>query len=152
MCEPTTILMGAGLAASVFSQYQTGKQAQAVGDYNAHVSDLKAEEARKVGAAAEQQQLAKTKQVMGAQRAGMGASGLQVDSGTFGNLLEDTAKFGELDALTARSNALKQAWGYEQEAVNSRLQGAMASRAGSLNAFGSLLGGGAKTYQAWKGR
>ena len=47
----------------------------------------------------------------------------------------------EEDALTARANAYRQAWGLDTQAVFTSAQGEWASRAGNMQAFGSLLQG-----------
>jgi hypothetical protein len=54
-----------------------------------------------------------TDKLMGTQRAQMGSSGLQANSGTFGKISMDTAATGELDAQTIKRNALMQAWSYD---------------------------------------
>lgn len=152
MCEPMTVLAVSGGVLAAYSQYQQGQYAEKMGEYNAKVSEMKAADAIKQGGMAEEQQRARVRQVMGAQRAEMGASGMQADTGSFGDILADTAKYGELDALTARSNAMRQAWGFQQEAEGSRSEGLMASRAGKMNAFGTLLTTGAKAYSTYKGK
>lgn len=155
MCEPVTILATAaalGTAMTAYGQYQQGQFSKEVGNYNAAVLDQKTEEAKKIGSINEARSRAQTAEVMGAQRAAMGASGLQVDSGSFGDILQDTAKYGELDAQTERSNALKQAWGYQTEAASSRMQGSMSAQAGMLNAGGTLLSGGAQAFGMKYGR
>jgi len=76
----------------------------------------------------------------------MATTGLEVDSGSFGDILADTAKFGELDAQTVRTNALKEAWGLQIDATNDRLQGSMAGKAGKMNAAGTLLSGASQAF------
>ena len=159
MCEPVTIMaitagvsaLGAG--ASAYSQYQQGQFQEKVGERNAQVQDAKAQEAVRIGSIAEERQRTITRQTMGAQRAAMATTGLEVDSGSFGDILADTAKFGELDAQTVRTNALKEAWGLQIDATNSRLQGSMAGKAGKMNAAGTLLSGASQAFGMYsKGR
>ncbi len=153
MCIPlaaaavTASLVGTGLTA--YSAYQQGQYTKDIANHNAQVDNLKTTEALNMGADAQAQQRARTAQILGAQRAAFGASGLQGDSGSAGDILADTARMGEQDAQTVRTNALKQAWGYQQDALSEQGQGEMAARAGSLNAMGTLLGGGAQAYGMW---
>ena len=72
----------------------------------------------------------------------MGASGFKVDEGSFGDVLEQTAATGELDALTIRSNALREAWGHRVEAANYRYQADAAQKQSDFTK--TLLTGGGK--------
>ena len=97
-----------------------GEQGAATATSNAELLDLKAADALKRGGIAEDIQRNKGAQLMGFQRAAMGASGIQVDSGSGGKVLEQTAAMTELDALNTRTNAMREAWGYSTEAQSQR--------------------------------
>ena len=139
-------MMAAGLAISAAStavsllsseaQHQTSS---ALARRNAQVLDQTAEDAAARGEVAETIQRQKTASIAGAQRASMGASGFKVDEGSFGDVLEQTVATGELDALTIRSNAMREAWGHQSDATMQRWQ---ASQPGPLK---SLLTGGGKS-------
>lgn len=118
-----------------------GEQGAATMNANADILDLKAADALKRGGIAEDIQRNKTAQTMGFQRAVMGSSGVQVDSGSFGKVLEQTAATGELDAQTIRSNSLRESWGYKTEADN--------QRAAAENAMGmmDLIAPGGREFQ-----
>lgn len=149
MCEPATIAtvaLVAGGTMQAYSQYQQGKYQQAMGDYNAKVAEIQAQDALARGGIEEDRQRARTRMIMGAQRAAMGSSGAEVDTGSFGNVLEQTATMGEQDAMTIRQNAMRQAWGYESQADVDRFQGAAAKSTGTMNAMGSLLTTGGQAY------
>lgn len=88
-----------------------------------------------------------TRQVVGAQRAGMAGQGVSVDSGSALALQEETAYQGEMDVNTALHNAALSAWGYEQEAANMSFAAKMAKQ----TAFSQMLAGAAATYDAYKG-
>lgn len=103
--------------------------------------------------AAKQQQ---TSQMIGAQRAAMAANGVQLDSGSPLRLQEDTAKLGNVDALTIRNNAAREAYGYQLQGVSygqqAQLDEATASNAvtaGNLNMFSSIIGGAASLGSKW---
>lgn len=146
MCEPATIAMVGAAAISAYSSYSQGKFQKEMGERNATLAEWQANDTLERSAIAQDQQRAKTRQIIGAQRAAEGASGAQVDSGSFGLLTEQTAEMGERDVQTIRSNALKEAWGYGVQAQDSRAQGDMAAKAGTMQAAGTLLGAAGKAY------
>lgn len=113
-------------------------------DYNAQVADMKAKDAINRGNIEAEAQRTKTAKVSGAQRAAMGASGAVVDSGSFGDILLDTATTGEKDAQTIRTNAMREAWGYENQSESYTLAGQRAETEGTWAAAGSLITGGSK--------
>ena len=133
-------------AATVHNQRQNAAFEGEVAARNAAVQDQQAQQATELGAIAEQEQRQRTQRIISAQKSAMGSSGIEIGSGTFGNLLDDSAYMGEQDAQTIRANAAKQAWGYRVSSDLTSLQGDMARRAGNANANGSLLSGVGKTF------
>lgn len=134
MCEPTTLayIAIAMTAAGGISQAQTSR---ATGKFNAQVarnnkiiSDRRAEDALARGVEAEATQRRKTEAVKGAQKVAFGAGGIQLGTGTAADVLAGTATIGELDALTIRNNARREAYGF-------RLQGEQELAAGELAEF-----------------
>lgn len=153
MCTFAAVAIGATLASSglaAFSQYQTGKFVQAQERTNAAIADQQAVDAMRRGAIEEEEQRARVRAVLGAQRATMGANNVVSSSGSPLGLLADTAQFGELDALTIRNNAAREAYGYRVESMNARNRGQLARRQGSLGAASSILAGGAQAYGIWR--
>ena len=136
----------AGTAATAYGQIQKGKAEGEMADYNANVATQRSNEALQMGSIAEEQQRNKVRQVEGSQTAAMGASGAVAGSGSFGSVLDQTSQFGELDALTVRNNALKQAWGLQTQAVGDQLQGSYARQGAAIGAAGSLLSGSVNAY------
>lgn len=57
-------------------------------------------------------------QMVGTQRAELAAHGLTLDSGSPLNILSDTEFMGARDSEIIKQNALKEAWGYQVQAVN----------------------------------
>lgn len=154
MCVAAPVLAAWAAAAStavaVGSAYQQSRFQGKIADRNVKIEDLKTTDAARRGDIAAQEQANKTRQLMGAQRAAIGASGAELDSGSGGKILEQTALYGALDEQRARVNASREAWGYQQEAVGQELQGTMARRAGLYNMGGGLLSGGSKAYGLFK--
>jgi hypothetical protein len=136
----------AGTGVAVAGAIQQGKTQGEIAQFNADTAKFQADDAAKAGLVAEENQLAKTKQIRAQQEVIMGAGGLDPTTGTATQVLDQTTKMGTLDALTLRTNAARQAWGYSTQATNSELQGASARTAGYFGAAGTLLSGGARAY------
>ena len=138
----------ASTLASAAGIYQQSQNAKKMSDFNVNLSKVKETDALSSGAAAEEKQRARVRQIEGSQIAQMGASGGVVGAGNFGDILDQTAKYGEMDALTIRSNALKQAWGLQTQSNADSLQGALAANQGGVNAVGTLLSAAPGVYKA----
>lgn len=137
----------------VYGQIQQGKAAQKQADYqakvadnNAKVAEYQAQDALDRGLIKEQQHRLKVSQLKGQQRSALAGSGVVVDSGSALDVLSDTAYFGEMDALTIRSNAEREAYQSRIGAQNFRaestllaLSGQQAVRAGRIGAVSSGL-------------
>lgn len=164
MCIPVAaaataslILTGVGTAASMYGQMQQGKAQQGMYNYQAGVdrnnkiiSDRYANDAIERGKEAEAEQRRKTQQIIANQRVGFAANGIDLGSDVISETLSDSAMLGELDALTVRSNAAREAYGYkvqgmnyEASAQNSILAGKNARSAGRTAAMSTLLSGAA---------
>ncbi len=159
MCEPTTLAIASLAATAIggYMQYQAQNDAadaaQAQGAYqaavannNAIIAERMAVDAEDRGRNAEQEQRLRTRQLIGQQRVQFSANGVRLgDSGTI-NTEADAAAFGELDALTLRANAQREAYGYRTQGMNFQAEGALASAAGRnrasnlrTQAFGTAL-------------
>src|SRR5512138_814564 len=126
MAAAPLIIAGAGAAISAIGQWKAGKAAKKQGeaqqrsaesqaellDFNAHVADLQAQDATERGAQAESQLRQKIRSTIGTQRTQFAASGVDVGYGSAVDTQADAATLGELDALTIRQNAAREAWGY----------------------------------------
>ncbi len=93
-------------------------------------------------------QALKTRATVGAIKAAQGASNVDVDSGSAVDVRSSQAELGMEDQLTIRSNAARQAYGYQVGAVSNTAQSQLlqkqasgAETAGLFNAGGSLLAG-----------
>lgn len=138
MCSPAFIPIVAGVV-QAYGQVQQGRAAKNAANYNAGMMRAQARDAVERGDMEAEVQSAKVKQVMGRQRAAMGASGADVDTGSFGDVLEDTAGAGALDTEQIRHNAWRSAWGLETQADLTKAQGQAAYDAGAWGAAGTLL-------------
>lgn len=165
MCvDPVTAMMIGSTVLGAAGSVQQGNAANASAKYNAQVADMNAKlserQARDTvarGAIDEQQQRMKTAQIVGQQKAAMAANGVDLKFGSPLDALVDTATMGELDALTIRTNTYREERDIRQQGLNAqgqaammRAEGAAAKSGGFLNAFGTVLGGGASAYSNYK--
>lgn len=142
-----TVLAIASAASAAFSAYgqvKAGKAEARAGereqqaansqgerlDWNAAVAELQAKDALDRGTQEEQRFRAGVRGIIGAQRAGFAASNIDVGFGSALDVQADAAELGELDALTIRTNAAREAWGYKVEAEDLRKQAEIVRREG----------------------
>jgi len=90
----------------------------AVSRNNAQLAEWQAQDVVTRGQKAEQSQRLKVAQLKSTQRAGFAARGMALDEGSPLAILEDTDYMGELDAMTIRDNAAREAWGKRTQASN----------------------------------
>jgi hypothetical protein len=119
-------MQGFGAGFSAMGNLQAGKAQKQLNDYNAQVSDMEASDAIARGALAEKRQRQNVKLLIGSQRAGFAAGGVDVNDGSAVDVQADTARQGELDALTIRLNAAREAWGFKNQATDFRVRGDIA--------------------------
>lgn len=133
------IAMGAGAGMSAGGAYASGKAQKKLAEYNAQVADIQAEDAIARGRQEESRHRTDVRVLTGSQRAAWGASGADVNSGNAVDVQADTARMGELDALTIRANAAREAWGYKVQAQDMRARGTIAQREGTTKAIGTIV-------------
>lgn len=105
-----------------------------VHDFNVAALEAQATDAIQRGKESELIFRQKLKQTIGSQRASFAAQGVDVGSGSPADVQADTARQGELDAITIRTNAAREAWGYSTQAQGETLQAAATRRLGTLQA------------------
>ena len=165
MCD---LMMALTLGSTVLGAAGQMQQAQAtqaaanynaqIGDMNARIAEQRADDAIDRGRTEEQRKRQEVAKLKGAQVAAMAANGVDVSFGSPLDTIVDTAVLGELDALTVRSNAHREAYDYRVDAANkragaslSRMQGESARTGGYLNAAGTILTGAGRAYGYSKG-
>ncbi len=168
MAAFTALALGS-LAFGAYNQIRAGQAAKKAGEaerraaeasadlaeYNAAVADLQATDAVARGAEDESRFRTSVRGLIGAQRAGIAAGNVDVGWGSAVDVQADAAFLGELDALTIRTNAAREAWGYQVQAEDlrkratiAREEGVMLEAAGRerrtsalVGAAGTVLGG-----------
>lgn len=146
-------LAAAGAGASVLGTMQQASAAQAAAKYQSEVAAGNQEIANKnasFAAASGEQQAAiqeqKTRVQIGAIEAAQGSSGVDINSPTATAVRTSQNELGQLDAQTIKSNAARQAYGFETQANNfgnqasaDIAQGNNAETAGKIGAGAGLL-------------
>ncbi len=144
-----------GTAVSVSGQMQQASAAKAAANYQAQVAagnqQIATNNANMAAASGEAQAAIseqKTRATVGAEEAAQGSSGVDINSPTATAVRTSQDMTGQLDAQTIRSNAARQAYGYETQSTNfenqssaDTAQGNNAMTAGEVGAGGSLLSG-----------
>lgn len=149
------ISTAAATTVSIEGQQAQAQAQKASANYNAEVAAQNAELANKnaslagaAGAAQVEQEELKNRSKIGGIIAQQGASGVDVNSGSSLDVQSSSRDLGELNALTVRSNAVKQAYSYQTQAAGygaeSGLQSYQASTAGTagdIASTGTAIGG-----------
>lgn len=137
-----------GTALSAVGQVKAGNASKAAAEFNAKVAEAQADDAIVRGQISEARYRQGVRVLIGSQRAGFAAQGVDVGVGSPVDLVADTAFIGELDALTIRNNAAREAWGFRMNAQSFRLGGQAAVSASRFSAASTVLGGGLSLLQA----
>lgn len=132
-----------------YGKYSRGKAESTLSKANAYIASLGAKGARKRGKQKEAVSRQRTGKLIGKQRAAIGAQGVRMDVGSALDVQLEAADIGELDAMTIKNEALREAYGYEAEARGARARGKAARSAGKFGAIDTLLTGGMKVAKSY---
>jgi multidrug efflux pump subunit AcrA (membrane-fusion protein) len=144
MANPGLWITIASAVMATYAQREQQQNAQAVAEHNRRLALQRAADARLRGDQAEIAERRRLSQLLGAQRAIVGASGALVDVGSPLVVQEDTAAQGELNVLVIRNNASREAYGFETQSSIFALQASQASS--NTPVFSTALGGAADSY------
>ncbi len=145
-------LMAVQAVTGAFSSYMQGKAQRYISRANANIADMQARDALKRGHEAEGISRQRTKKLIGSQRAALAAQGIRVDSGSALDVQLEAGDIGELDALTIKNNALREAFGFQTEAANASMQGRLAYQSGINESMQTLLTAGIKIADYYQPR
>ena len=112
------------------AQTQAAESEASIAEYNAGVADLQAKDAVERGAETESRFRTQVRGLVGSQRAGVAAGNIDVGYGSAVDVQADAAYLGELDARAIRSNAAREAWGYQVQATDLRTRAKIARKTG----------------------
>lgn len=127
-------------AFTAVSAIQQGQAAKRAGDFNAAVAEQNAGVARNQAAADAEAQQRHARQVIGAQRAAYGASGITLVGSPI-DVLSESASNAELDKLNILHRGEIAAVGYGNTATLERMKGAAGERQGYIGAASGILTG-----------
>ena len=150
-----------------FGAIQEGDSAAKAANYNATLAGFNAQQAQRnaymvdmAGSAKAAMQGRETRAEVGSEKAGAAGRGVGVNSGSAVDVRESTSELGHLDALNIRTNAAKEAYGYQVQSTNftneealDRYSGKAAKSASYVKAASSLLNAGsegASQFNAYK--
>jgi hypothetical protein len=142
-------LSTAGTVASAVGSVQQGQFQSQVAKNNALAQQYMVDDALARGRRDEQEHRYKVAAIKGQQRAAFGASGVALDSGSPLEVLGDTAMLGELDALTIRTNAQREAYGHQAAKANYLADSQLSKTKGRYGAAGTLLTGSGRVAESW---
>lgn len=108
---------------------------------NAAYLNRAANDARYRGVVDADTQRVQTQNLIGTQRAAMAANGGIVDDGSNALIQQDTAQYGELDAMIISNNAAREAYGLEVQATNNIGNADILKKNAKTTGISSLLGG-----------
>lgn len=171
------IIAGVGYGIDAWGKHKAGKAARKMADlqadalllqhggdggFGAALGEIQAKDAIARGAQEESKFRQGVRGLIGSQRAGFAAGNIDVSYGSAVDVQAESAFMGELDALTIRTNAAREAWGYRvqgsasggdpgagsraAEAAMLRLQGKQSAIQSRYAIAGTLLGFGASLY------
>lgn len=153
----STVMGGIGAIQQGNAAAEAGRYNARVADMNAEMSRRRAKDAQERGAREEQRKRQEVATIKGQQVAAMAANGVDLTFGSPLETLRDTAILGEIDALSIRKNAAREAYDHEVAAVNgkadatlSRMNADASQTGGYLAAAGTILGGASDAYSKYK--
>lgn len=135
--------------------YASAKAYQIQGEYQKSVSKLnmriaafQAEDAIRRGEESVDLFEQQVSQVIGSQRAGFAAQGIEVDEGTAFRVQQDTKRIAKQEVLKLRANAFRESFGYKMQAVRENATGQFSSIAANLSSTNTLLTGGVSSLSS----
>lgn len=157
------ITKGAAGVVSAFGNIFTGLTEQGAANaqkriarQNADVAERNADLTMAAAEGQEERLGMRSRAVAGAIKAHQGASGVRIDSGSSRDVRDSQRALGLFDAMTLKSNAARDAFGFKVKAKEFRDQAAVAKAksnnamiGASINALSSLLGGASSASSAY---
>lgn len=152
MPAATTILAASaavGGGTSLLSAYQQSQAIKAQADFkrdqdnaNARIADIQGELAQQRGSTEANKAIRQGQQMVGEQRVALAQQGIDINTGSAGDIQDETVALSQSDADTIKNNAWREAWGFKAQAIESRGNAKMTEAAGNEAAHNTLLIGG----------
>lgn len=143
-----------GAYASVQGQKSSLKARSILADINATTAERAAQSAQLAGQHEEQRSMLATANLKSTQQASFAANGVDLGEGSAARTLTSTDIMGAIDKNTIAANAVRQAWGYRTQAVNSSNEATMDRSAAAgmspvMGAATSLMGSAGGVASNW---
>ncbi len=140
-------MQGIGGVTGAVGAYDSTSAKQGMLSMDATIAGYQSSQALNSGAMQEENQELKTGALFGQQRANLAANGVQLGSGSALDVLSSTKYMGDLEANTIHNNALRSAWGYQQQAsIDKYAASSLNPTAAGLT---SLLGSAGSVAKSW---
>lgn len=136
-----------GLLVSSYSSYEAGQVNEDIAEYNQTIAGYQSRDAIDRGKEREKRFRDDASRLQGSQRAALAAQGIEIDDDSALDLLADTASSIEIDAITIRNNAAREAWGYAVQAQDYGFRGEVAAATGTSQAVSTILTSGSRLYR-----
>ena len=141
------LFLGAGLNVAGANQEGQALEAQAkyqqkMYEFNSILAEKQADDAIERGEQDVRTVRLETRKLVGSQRAALAAQGLDPDSGSASAVVDETRMAGIKDESTIRTNALREAFGFKIDALNSRASGQLGVLAAKSKASSGILNAG----------
>lgn len=140
-----SLTSGMAMASSIKRQAEFNARTY---ELNAKLADMQAEDALRRGEKQVQQHRMGMKQIISQQRVSLAAQNIQLDEGSAMEVMESTARLGEMDAITISNNAWKESFGYRISRLNAITQSGASRVEGATQAQSALLTGGLNAFNA----
>jgi hypothetical protein len=148
-CDPqagylTATAIGLAIASAAigaYTSYQSGQAQKDAAKYNAKVATNNADAAVQQAQFDAQQIRSKNKRILAAQKAIYSGSGIDLASGSSGDVAYDSSIEGEMDALKAIYTGQTNARSFAASAALDKSRASNAETIGNYGAAGSILGG-----------
>jgi hypothetical protein len=145
-------MSAAGSLIQGYGANEAGIANQRIGERNATLMEQQAEDSLYRGGIQEQRQRLAGRKLLGRQRVGFAGQGVDVNSGTAALIQADTTAGTEMDALTIRNNAAREAYGLREGAKMERYKADVARQQGRFAAIGSIFNAGGQTASMFSGK
>ena len=152
MAPPVIMAVAAVASAAVgaASAISSGMQQKKAAQLNANIARGQAEQARKAAEERADMYRRNAARRMATMRARMGASGIEMETGSPLLALMDSASEAKRDELRILHGGEAQAWAFEQESKAQTFAGKNAMTAAWGQAGSSLLSGASRAYRAYR--
>jgi hypothetical protein len=140
-------VLAAGISA--YATYESGQAQQQAALYQAKVQRNQAIAAQQAADQAATQDRERTKRIMSANIAALGASGIQPEGSPLLALI-DQAQQGELNARTIETSGAREATGFRSQALLSNFYARQSSLAGTIGGVGTFATGALSAYRHYE--